>query len=109
MIHSLLWYLWSVFWFSFGLAGGFIHGVPDTTVTEVFVGCCLAGLVLLIPLLLYRKEFFLAWWIRLILEGVVLLVGFVLLAIVSVAHASVQVLGIIFMAYGFAASFISFW
>ncbi len=108
-IHSLLWYLWGLFCFSFGLAGGILHGASDTTVGVLFVGCCLAGLIILIPLLLYRISFFLIWWARLIMESGVLVVGLVLLTIVSVAHAPVQVLGIIFVLYGIAADFVAFW
>ena len=117
-IHSLLWYLWAVVWFSLALGGGILYDPTNSSTSGLIViGCLLAGLIILIPLLLYRKQFYLAWWVRLMLEigllGVGVLFAFVTVRVHDTSHSSTlaydQALGFVFVLYGLAAAFVAFW
>lgn len=117
-ILSLLFYLWAVSCFSFGLVGGILYNITSAAgYGFIFIFCCLAGLVILIPLLLYRKSFYLTWRVRLLLEVGLLLAGFLACLIVAEAHSAShsstqaydQTLGIVFVAYGLVAAFVAFW
>ncbi|HEV2661561.1 MAG TPA: hypothetical protein VGU68_13220, partial [Ktedonobacteraceae bacterium] len=53
---SALLFLWGISCIAFGLAGGMIHDASDTLVGSVFVIACLVGLIIMIPVLIRRKN-----------------------------------------------------
>ncbi len=115
----MLLYFWSVFWFSFAFVGGILYdALSPSGTTLVFIFICLAGLVILIPLLLYRKHFYLKWWGHLLLEICLFFIGILVLFVVFEVMRPVppytslpyeHALGSVIAVYGLIAAFIAFW
>lgn len=116
-IHSLFWYLWGVFYFSFGFAGALLSVIFGTGIAVAFLGGLALGLALLIPLLLKRQQFFLSLRVRLLLEIGIIVLGVIVLVIAVEAHSGLHSstqandfsLGSVIAIYGLAAAFVAFW
>ena len=114
-ILSVFFYLWGIFWLSFGLAGGILHDAPSSIIGLGFIASCIVGLVILILLLLFRKRLYLGTRRQLWLEIGLLLIGVLLLFTVIAAVPSSSptaqniALGSVFVIYGLIAAFVAYW
>src|SRR5215831_15326540 len=107
-IHSLLWYLVGIAIFCFGLGGGLLNDMTGEAIGLIAFLSFLAGLVILIPVLLYRQSFVLRGQWRLLLEIILVFVGLIMLVGVSLIkqaaiisdRTETHAFGIVFAAYG---------
>jgi hypothetical protein len=116
---SALLFLWGVFCIAFGLAGGMLHDASDTLIGAIFVATCLIGLVVMIPVLIMRKNPYLQSGKRFLLAVVISVVGVVALFIgvgalpvtLHFADTFLQyyIMGGIFVVYGLAMAMLANW
>ncbi len=116
---SALLFLWGVFCIAFGLAGGMLHGAPDTTIGLVFIGTCLIGLVVTIPILIARKNPYLRSGRRfLIAIGISIIAALAIFigvgALPLMMHFTdtplqYYILGAVLVVYGFAITLLANW
>jgi hypothetical protein len=116
---SVLLFLWGVFCTAFGLAGGIIHEASDTIIGLVFIGTCLVGLIVMLPILIARKNPYLRSGRRfLIAIGISILAGLAILigvgALPLMLHFTdtplqYYILGAVLVVYGFALTLLANW
>ncbi len=119
IIFSIVLYLWGAFCMVFGFAGGVLNQAPSGIVGLAFILGCLLGIILLIPILIFHKSFYLRWWVRLLLEAGITILALVALFIgVGILAMSMHytktplqylILGSILMVYGFVVAALANW
>ena len=116
---SVLLFLWGVFSIAFGLSGGMLHDASDTLIGLVFLAACLIGLVVMIPVLIRRKNPYLRSGRRFLLAiGITIIATLALLigvgALPNTMHFTdtflqYYIMGGILVIYGLAIALLANW
>ncbi len=112
LLSSLL-YLFGAGCVAFGASGLMLQETSSVLIGSVFIVLCIVALIVLVLLLIFRKNLTLGGWMRVLITVGLTVVGvigvFVAVAIWRQGTSEYIALGVVFVTYGLITAIVAFW